>query len=310
MKYSLLYFYRCCIVMACCLTLSKYAQAQTDADALMIPKNYVCAAGVYTHSQWDHYWEGTFKRDAPNLGTVSSNSYMLGFVYGLTNKINISIALPYVTTNATAGTLRGERNLQDVSAYVKWLAVKQEIGKGLLSFHAILSGSIPATNYEADYLPLSIGLHSKNIALRGLFNYQVNQFFVAGAAQYIRRGNITIDRNSYYTTEMHYTNEVKMPDVSNFLVSAGFRSLQFNAEAVLTKVTTLGGFDIRKNDMPFPSNKMNSTLAGVIFKYSFQKIAGLELTAGGNYVLKGRNVGQATTMYGGVYYIFNTRKAK
>jgi hypothetical protein len=109
---------------------------------------------------------------------------------------------------------------------------------------------------------------------------------------------------------MHYTSEVKMPDVSNFLVSAGFRSLQFNAEAVLTKVTTLGGFDIRKNDMPFPSNKMNSTLAGVIFKYSFQKIAGLELTAGGNYVLKGRNVGQATTMYGGVYYIFNTRKAK
>ena len=296
--------------MACCLTFSKYAQAQTDADALMIPKNYVCAAGVYTHSQWDHYWEGTFKRDAPNLGTVSSNSYMLGFVYGLTNKINVSIALPYVTTNATAGTLRGERNLQDVSAYVKWLAVKQEIGKGLLSFHAILSGSIPATNYEADYLPLSIGLHSKNIALRGLLNYQVNQFFVAGAAQYIRRGNITIDRNSYYNTEMHYTNEVKMPDVSNFLVSAGFRSLQFNAEAVLTRVTTLGGFDIRKNDMPFPSNKMNSTLAGVIFKYSFQKIAGLELTAGGNYVLKGRNVGQATTMYGGVYYIFNTRKAK
>jgi hypothetical protein len=310
MKHSLLYFYRCCIVVACCLTFSDYAQAQTDADALMIPKNYVCAAGVYTHSQWDHYWEGTFKRDAPNLGTVSSNSYMLGFVYGLTNKINVSIALPYVTTNASAGTLRGERNLQDVSAYVKWLAVKQEIGKGLLSFHAILSGSIPATNYEADFLPLSIGLHSKNIALRGLLNYQVNQFFVAGAAQYIRRGNITIDRNSYYTTEMHYTNEVKMPDVSNFLLSAGFRSLQFNAEAVLTKVTTLGGFDIRKNDMPFPSNKMNSTLAGVIFKYSFQKIAGLELTAGGNYVLKGRNVGQARTMFGGVYYVFNTRKAK
>ncbi|HEY9197626.1 MAG TPA: hypothetical protein VIM77_15225, partial [Mucilaginibacter sp.] len=114
----------------------------------------------------------------------------------------------------------------------------------------------------------------------------------------------------YYTTEMHYTNEVEMPNVSNFLVSAGFRSLQFNAEATLTKVTTLGGFDIRKNDMPFPSNKMNSTLAGVILKYTFTKIPGLELTAGGNYVLKGRNVGQARTMYGGIYYIFNTHKEK
>lgn len=296
--------------MACCLTLSQYAQAQTDADAIMIPKNYICAAGVYTHSQWDHYWEGTFKRDAPNLGTVSSNAYMLGLVYGLSNTIDISVSMPYITTNASAGTLRGEHNFQDVSAYVKWLALKQEIGRGSLTFHAILSGSIPATNYEADYLPLSIGLHSKNVALRGLVNYQISQFFVAGAYQYVRRSNITIDRNSYYTTEMHYTNEVEMPNVSNYLVSAGFRSLQFNAEAVFTQVNTLGGFDIRKNDNPFPSNKMNSTLAGVILKYSFQKIAGLELTAGGNYVLKGRNVGQTRTGYAGIYYIFNTRKEK
>jgi len=310
MKHSLLYFYRCCIVMAVCLTLSKHVQAQTDADALMIPKNYVCAAGVYSHSQWDHYWEGTFKRDAPNLGTVSSNAYMLGFVYGLSNKINVSVALPYVTTNASAGTLRGERNLQDVSAYVKWLAVKQEVGKGSLTLHTILSGSIPASNYQADFLPLSIGLHSKNVALRGLVNYQVSRFFVAGAYQYVRRSNITIDRNSYYTTEMHYTNEVQMPDVSNYLISAGFRSLQFNAEATFTQVDTHGGFDIRKNDMPFPSNKMNSQLAGLILKYTFTTIPGLELTAGGNYVLKGRNVGQARSFYGGVYYIFNTRKEK
>lgn len=310
MKHSLLYFYRCCIVLAVCLTLTKHVQAQTDADALMIPKNYVCAAGVYTHSQWDHYWEGTFKRDAPNMGTVSSNAYMLGFVYGLSNKINVSVALPYVSTNASAGTLRGEHNLQDVSAYVKWLAVKHEIGKGSLSLHAILSGSIPASNYEADFLPLSIGLHSKNVALRGLLNYQVSQFFVAGAYQYVHRSNITIDRNSYYTTEMHYTNEVQMPDVSNYLISAGFRSLQFNAEATFTQVDTHGGFDIRKNDNPFPSNKMNSQIAGLILKYTFTKIPGLELTAGGNYVLKGRNVGQSRSFYGGIYYIFNTRKEK
>lgn len=310
MKLSLLYFYRCCIVMAVCLTLTKQAQAQTDADALMIPKNYVCIAGAYTHSQWDHYWEGTFKRDAPNMGTVSSNAYMLGVVYGLSNKINVSVALPYITTNASAGTLRGQHNLQDVSAYVKWMAIQQEIGKGSLSLHAILSGSVPASNYQADFLPLSIGLRSKNVALRGLLNYQVSRFFVAGAYQYVRRSNITIDRNSYYTTEMHYTNEVQMPDVSNYLISAGFRSLQFHAEATFTQVDTHGGFDIRKNDNPFPSNKMNAQLAGLILKYVFTKIPGLEASAGGNYVLKGRNVGQSRTIFGGIDYVFNTRKEK
>jgi hypothetical protein len=304
------YFYKCCLAITCCLAFSQVAQAQTETDALMIPKNYFCAAGVYTHNSWDHYWEGTFKRDNLNLGTVSSNVYSLGGNYGLSNRINLLFMVPYVTTNASAGTLRGQQNFQDLSAAIKWMAVKEEIGTGLFSFHAILSGSIPLSNYQADYLPLSIGLHSKNIGLRGLLNYQTGRFFVAGAGQYVRRSNITIDRNSYYTTEMHYTNEVQMPNVTNFLVSSGYRSLKFNAEAVLTKTTTLGGFDIRKNDMPFPSNKMNATTAGVILKYSFQSISGLELTGGGNYVLHGRNVGQTRSFFAGVYYVFSTVKEK
>src|SRR5882762_951870 len=152
-------FYRCCLVTVCCITISQLAHAQTDADALMIPKNYFCAAGVYTHSSWDHYWEGTFKRDNLNLGTVSTNIYSLGGNYGLSNRINLLFMVPYVSTNATVGTLRSERNFQDLSAAIKWMAIKEEIGSGLFSFHAILSGSIPLSNYEADYLPLSIGLH-------------------------------------------------------------------------------------------------------------------------------------------------------
>lgn len=304
------HFFRYCLLGICSLAFSQYVHAQTDADALMIPKNYFCAAATYTHSSWDHYWEGTFKRDNLNLGTVSTNVYSLGGNYGLSNRVNLLFMVPYVKTHASAGTLRDEQNFQDLSLAVKWMAVKEEIGTGLFSVHAILSGSLPLSNYEADYLPLSIGLHSKNIALRGLLNYQTGRFFMAGAGQYIRRSNITIDRNSYYTTELHYTNEVQMPNVTNFFVSSGYRSLKFNAEAVLTKVTTVGGFDIRKNDMPFPSNKMNSTLAGLILKYSFQSISGLELTAGGNYVLNGRNVGQTRTFYGGVYYVFSTKKEK
>src|SRR4051812_36587678 len=101
------FFCRCCLIIAFCLVLLPFARAQTDADALMIPKNYFCAAGVYTHSSWDHYWEGTFKRDNLNLGTVSTNVYSLGGNYGLSNRINLLFMVPYVTTNATAGTLRG-----------------------------------------------------------------------------------------------------------------------------------------------------------------------------------------------------------
>jgi len=157
---------------------------------------------------------------------------------------------------------------------------------------------------------MSIGLHSQWASIRALVNYRLDRFFLAASGEYIRRGDINIDRNSYYTTHLIYGNRVDIPNGNNWLISSGYRSIHFNAEATLQQTTSLGGFDIRKNDMPFPSNTMNWTMAGVMFKYSFDRVSGLELTAGGDYVLKGRNVGQATTIFGGVLYLFNFSKNK
>jgi hypothetical protein len=225
--------------------------------------------------------------------------------YGITNKLDVLFSVPYVTTNASAGTLKGQSGFQDLTLTLKWLAFQGQVGTGIFSVHAIVSGSIPLSNYEPDFLPVSIGLHSETAAIRALVNYQVGRFFIAAAGQYVQRGDITIDRNAYYTTQLINSNRVYMPNVNNFIFSTGFRSLRFNAEAIIEQSTTLGGFDIRKNDMPFPSNTMNMTTAGALFKYSFDAVSGLELTAGGNYVLKGRNVGQATTLFGGVLYVFD-----
>ena len=50
MKSLPLYFYRYCIVICCLLAFSQTASAQTDADALMIPKNFFCAGVMYNHS--------------------------------------------------------------------------------------------------------------------------------------------------------------------------------------------------------------------------------------------------------------------
>jgi hypothetical protein len=144
--------------------------------------------------------------------------------------------------------------------------------------------------------------------LRGLLNYQTGRFFVAGAGQYVLRSNITIDRNAYYTDHLIYSNQVDMPNVSNLLFSAGYRSLKLNIEGIVSNTTTQGGFDIRKNDMPFPSNRMNMTTVGGLAKYSFDNVTGLELTVGGNYVVSGRNVGQSTNLFAAVYYVLDFSK--
>jgi hypothetical protein len=304
----ILLFKKCAVTVLVCLLCSGLVSAQTDADAIMIPKNYFCGGAMFGNSSWSNYWEGTFKRTNGNIGTLNANMLTAMANYGISNKLNVQLSLPYITTKASAGTLRGQQGLQDVTVALKWVPVTMKTSYGTFRLFAIAIGSVPVSNYQADFLPMAIGLHCNSLMFRGMLDYQSGHLFLTGSGEYLRRDNITIDRNSYYTTQMNYTNQVAIPDGTNFAFRGGFRSSKWIAEAVLDNTTTLGGFDIRKNDMPFPSNKMNMTMLGVNFKYSFTSIKGLELTGGSNYTVAGRNVGQSTAVHGGVYYLLNTKR--
>ena len=280
--------------------------AQTDVDAIMLKRNVLCIGGMYTNDSWTNYWEGTFKRNNLNLGKVSTQMFGIMGNYGITDKLNVLFSVPYVTTKASAGTLTGLQGVQDLALMAKYLAIERKFdAKNKLSVYAIGRVSFPVTNYAADFLPLSIGLRSKTAGIRLLLDYQYTKFFASISGAYTYRYNIDIDRNSYYTTEMHYSNEVEMPDAASANFRAGYRSKYWIAEAVVDNMNTLGGFDIRKNDMPFPSNKMNSTRVGANVKHTLKSVKGLEITGGAMYVVAGRNVGQSTTINAGIFYLMN-----
>ena len=277
--------------------------AQTDEDAIMMSKNNLCSGIMYGHSSWNNYWEGTLKRDNQNLGTVSSNMFSIMENYGVNRKLNIIANLPYIETKASGGTLHGMKGLQDLSAWVKWMPVEKSLKKGTISLYFLGGASLPVSNYVADFLPLSIGLHSKTLSGRVIVDYQLGNFFTTASATYTYRSNVTIDRTSYYTTTLVLSNEVQMPDVMSENFRIGYRSNHLIAEAVLSNMTTLSGFDIRRNDMPFLSNQMNATTVGVNFKYTLPKISALAITGGANYTIAGRNVGQSTNLNIGVFYV-------
>jgi len=279
--------------------------AQTDIDAIMMEKKALCVGPMYSYSSWKNYWEGTLKRDNENLGTVSTQMIGVMGTYGVSKKLNVLFGAPYVITKASAGTLHGQKGIQDLSLFVKYVPYRKKLGDGIFTLFAIGGFSTPLTNYVADFLPMSIGLHTSNLLARGMVDYQVNNLFVTGSATYVYRSNIKIDRTSYYTTEMHYTDEVEMPDMATFNLRLGYRSYHLIAEAVLNNMTTLGGFDITRNNMPFPSNRMNATTAGVNVKYTPAFVPQLSIVGGGNYVLKGRNVGQALTVDAAIFYAFS-----
>ncbi|MEQ1678070.1 MAG: hypothetical protein ABL876_15285, partial [Chitinophagaceae bacterium] len=249
-----------------CLPLSP-AFAQTDIDGVMMEKNAFCLGPMYGYSSWKNYWEGTLKRDNANMGKVSTTMSSIMGNYGITNKLNVLFGVPYVKTKASAGQLKGLKGIQDLSLWVKWKAYSKKIGQGRLSLFAIGGYSLPASNYTADFLPMSIGLESKNLSLRAMADYQRGAWFATLSGTYIRRSNIELDRTAYYTTEMHYSNEVKMPDALSFNFRAGYRDKGAYVELVADNWTTLKGFDIPRNSMPFPSNKMNATRIGLDLKY-------------------------------------------
>ena len=285
--------------------------AQTDIDAIMMEKNQFCSGPMYNHSSWKNYWEGTVKRDNQNLGTVTANTFAVMGAYGISGKLNALFNVPYIKTKASAGTLHSMQGLQDLSLFLKWMPIEQMLGPGTFSLYTIGGASLPLTNYVVDFLPLSIGLHSKTLSARLLLDYQVNNIFVTGSATYVVRGNTKLDRTSYYDTQLHLTNEVAMPDASNFNFRAGYRSSKLIAEAVLNKWTTLGGFDITSNNMPFPGNKMIATTIGANIKYVVTNNHNLSFVGGGNTTIAGRNVGQATSFYGSAFYILDlTHKTK
>lgn len=279
--------------------------AQTDIDAIMMEKNAFCVGPMYSYSSWTNYWEGTRKRDNLNLGRVSTQMYGLMGVYGVTRKLNLMFSAPYVKTKTSAGTLHSDKGLQDLSLFVKWRPFQKRLGDGRLSLFGIAGVSLPLSNYEDDYLPLSIGLHSKTASARIMADYQLGNLFATASATYVFRDNITIDLPAYYTTEMHNTNEVKMPDASGFNLRVGYRSQWLIAEAVVNNWTTLGGFDITRNNMPFPSNRMNATIAGINIKYVLKSLPQLSIVAGGNTTIAGMNVGQATTGDVSIFYVFD-----
>ena len=286
------------------------AKAQTDYDADMMAKNLFCSGFMYSYSSWDHYWEGTSKRTNENIGTVSRKTFAYMGAYGVSKNFNLLFNVPYIKTNATAGTLTGMEGFQDLSLFAKWKAYSKKIGPGTLSLFGVGGYSFPLSDYPPDFLPLSIGLGSKTILVRAMADYQVGKFFVTGSGSYMFRDNITIDRTSYYTTEMHSTDEVEMPNANSISLRTGYRAKYLWLEGVIEKYTTLGGFDITKNNMPFPSNKMNATTTGVRIKYVPKSFDQLSLLLNGDYVIDGRNVGQSTSIAGSIFYILNFSKNK
>jgi hypothetical protein len=289
------------------------AFAQTPTDGLMMGKGYICTVFNYSQGNWQQYWEGPLKRKNENIGTLTTQQFTLMSAYGIGKNLNIIAGLPYVWTQASDGQLAGQRGFQDVSAWLKYRFFRTDVPLGKFSTFAVLGGSLPVTNYVPDFLPMSIGLGAKTASLRGVAHYKMDKgFYLTAQGGYTRRSNIFIDRDVYqYDGKLYYTHEVQVPNMFDATGKLGFLNNTFQTEIFMDYFTALSGDDIRRNDMPFPTNKMLASSIGWFGKYTYKTHAGdISTTAQVSRVLNGRNVGQTTMFTVGAQYAFQLVKQK
>jgi len=279
--------------------------SQTDVDGLFMAKRNICGGFMATSAKWDHYWEGTLYRNNLNMGTVSSRSLLFMANYGITDKVNFLVTLPWIQNEASAGTLIRQQGIQDLSLMLKNEMWARDLNGYLASIVGVAGVSFPVTDYVADYLPLSLGTQTTNVTTRIMADVQKGHWYATASLMAMLRGQATIDRNVYYTTQLIYSNKVDMPRVAGYNVRLGWRQGADKVlEALLDGMNTVGGFDMRRNDMPFLSNNMDVLRVGVNGKYLIPGTGGLSLLAAFHQVIAGRNAGKSSAIMAGLVYQF------
>jgi hypothetical protein len=284
--------------------------AQTIEDGIMMNKKNLFTGPQYAYSYWNEYWEGTRQRTNGNIGTVITQSVDWYGNYGVTDKINVIASFPYIWSHTTQGVLHDQKGFQDVTLAGKWNFYNHSSAKyGDFRAIAVVAGSIPMGSYYPDYLPLSIGCGCKTISTRLTLNYRSTPgWFINGSAAYTWRSDVTLDRPYYFTeNQLFLTNQVNMPNVFSGFASAGYLKHGLMAQAQFARQNMQGGGDIRRQDMPFVSNRMNySTVGGmVMYALPFLDPRRLAFKFQFDYTVDGRNVGHAKTFTTGLLYTLN-----
>jgi hypothetical protein len=128
------------------------------------------------------------------------------------------------------------------------------------------------------------------------------------AGGYTWRSTVRLDRPAYYTDgALVLSDEVRMPDVADLALVGGFQRGPLCIPLMLVAQRTLGGGDIRRQDMPFVSNRMDWTrLQGRVMVWlpRVPVLPAVQLDVGAARTLGGRNVGRSTTLSAGVTTAF------
>ncbi|MGY3091357.1 hypothetical protein ACVWYF_004423 [Hymenobacter sp. UYAg731] len=296
------FFYVVPATVAGLLLLAGTSRAQSLASGFMSGKGHGSVVISATTESFDKEYLGPQKVDGvPIFKRIQINSLSLYANYGLTNRLEAAVVLPYVratgeadaatfTTQGISPATNVRSNLQDISGLLKFKVLSRELGGGLLDLLGAVTASTPVGDYKSDQSPayiLAIGNRATKVSALGIAHFKtVSGVFATGQAGYsLRSGKVP---NAFLS-------EAKLGYAGRRIYLEGFASFQ---------VSDASGTDINDPNFnyDFTATRVNYARVGIS---AFRSIAkGVGLTVGASQYVTGRNIGQSTAFSAGLAYSF------
>jgi hypothetical protein len=275
------------------------AQAQSLSSGFMSGRKHGSISISGTQEWYEQVYLVPEKVDAvPIFRRIQVKSVSLYANYGITDKIEAVVSLPYVRSEgqAAAQTLQSanytnvREGLQDVSGLLKFKGYSTELGSSILNLLGVVSVSTPLSNYQSEqgleYI-IAIGNKSTKVSTSGIAHLQTaSGVFLTGQAGYsLRSGRVP---NAFVA-------ETKVGYAGPRIYVDGWASFQKSDNS---------GTDILQPgfDGDFTATRVDFARVGVS---AFRPLAqGFGLVLGASTYVSGRNVGKSTGVTGGLAYNF------
>ncbi|HEX8504075.1 MAG TPA: hypothetical protein VF630_01805 [Hymenobacter sp.] len=281
------------------------AQAQSNVSGFMAGKGHGSVVLSGTTERYDDVYLAPDKIEGvPIFQEVRVNSLNLYATYGLTDKIDAILSVPYIQSKgkaagtvindldalyATAGYTNVRQGLQDVAASLKFKSYTVELGGSILDLLGVVSFSTPLSNYQTNtgygYI-IAIGNRATKYTAAGVAHLKTSSgVFATGQVGYSLR-----------------TGQVPHAVVGE--VKVGYAGPKTYVEGSASFQESNGGTDISQLGFNgfFPSTRVNYLRLGAS---AYRPLAnGFGVVLGANAYVAGRNIGKATGFSGGVSYNF------